>query len=350
MINLNFSGIQKIDTYVHISKEDILAKVSEETIFEHYGVPIKKGLFCSKLRNDKHPTVALYRSKIGVLLMKDFGSDFCGDCFFYVANLFNVSYYEALKIVANDFGIIKSDKLEIHKPQIKYTGNKLKETVETEIKVEIRNFQDYELRWWSKYGITEKTLKKFNVFSCKNIWLNDNIFHYEKPNQLVFGYYGGIRQNIERWRIYTPHNRVYKFIGNWKSIMLQGAHQLPKDGGEYLVITKSLKDCLVLYELGIPAIAPCSEHMFMTNSQFNKLKSKFKNILCVYDNDLAGIQGLNKIHKAHPDLKITFIPRKYNAKDISDFYKLYGKDKTLKLIEEAKEYYFGKKENRCLQS
>ena len=142
----DFSSIKKIDTYVNIKREDILAKVSEETIFEHYGVPIKKGLFCSKLRSDKHPTVALYRSKSGVLLMKDFGSDFCGDCFVFVAALFNVTYHEALKIVANDFGILKIPKLTINKPQLKYSGKILEEYKETEIQVEIRDFQDYELR------------------------------------------------------------------------------------------------------------------------------------------------------------------------------------------------------------
>ena len=342
MINLDFSSIKKIDTYKHIKREDILAKVSEEMIFEHYGVPIKKGLFCSKLRNDKHPTVALYRSKTGALLYKDFGSSFCGDCFTFVAALFNVSFHDALLIVANDFNIIKSDNLEKHNAQIKYTGTKFKETKETEIKVEIRDFKDYELKWWYRYGITESTLKKFNVFSCKNIWLNNEIFHYEKENQLIFGYYGDIRENMERWRIYFPRQHSYKFIGNWKSIMLQGAHQLPKNGGEYLVITKSLKDVMCLYELGISAIAPCSEHMFMTDKQYEKLCSKFTNIICCYDNDLAGIQGLNKIHKSHPELKVCFIPRKYNAKDISDFYKLYGRDKTLELINQAKEFYFGK--------
>ena len=124
--------------------------------------------------------------------------------------------------------------------------------------------------------------------------------------------------------------------------MLQGANQLPKEGGKYLVITKSLKDVMVFYELGITAIAPCSEHMFMTDNQYNKICSKFEHIICCYDNDLAGVNGLNKIHKAHPELKVCFIPRKYNAKDISDFYKLYGKDKTLKLINSAKEFYFGK--------
>lgn len=146
MVSLDFSSIKKIDTYINIKREDILDKVSEEMIFEHYGVPIKKGLFCSKLRNDNHPTVALYRSKNGTLLYKDFGSDFCGDCIVYVAALFNVSYHEALKIIANDFGIIKNDKLVINKPQIKYTGAKFQESKETEIQIEIRDFQDYELK------------------------------------------------------------------------------------------------------------------------------------------------------------------------------------------------------------
>jgi hypothetical protein len=41
---------------------------------------------------------------------------------------------------------------------------------------------------------------------------------------------------------------------------------------------------------------------------------------------------MNKIRKQYPELIITLIPRKYKAKDISDFYKLYGKDKTVKLI------------------
>jgi DNA primase len=83
----------------------------------------------------------------------------------------------------------------------------------------------------------------------------------------------------------------------------------------------------------------------MTDKQYEKLCSKFKHILCVFDNDLPGIQGLNKIHKAHPELKVAFIPQRYNAKDISDFYKMYGKDKTLELINEAKEFYFGKEKD-----
>lgn len=116
---------------------------------------------------------------------------------------------------------------------------------------------------------------------------------------------------------------------------------LPKSGGEYLVITKSLKDVMTLYSCNIPAIAPISENCFVTDAQYNKLRSKFKKIILFYDNDSAGISNMNKIKKKYPEVYVLFIPRNYNkkgAKDISDFYKLYGRDKTLALIEKAKNY------------
>ena len=77
---------------------------------------------------------------------------------------------------------------------------------------------------------------------------------------------------------------------------------LPKSGGDYVVITKSLKDVMVLYEFNIPAIAPNSETLFISDKQLEKLKSKFKNIIVFYDNDCAGISGMNKIKKNHKKL------------------------------------------------
>ena len=103
---------------IELSRELILNKYSEEEIFEFYGVPIKKGLFCSKLRNDAHPTVSLYRNKNGRLIVHDFGDGTSRDCFAYVQALFNVSYYMALQIIANDFGIINRKTLKKNKAKI----------------------------------------------------------------------------------------------------------------------------------------------------------------------------------------------------------------------------------------
>ena len=39
------------------------------------------------------------------------------------------------------------------------------------------------------------------------------------------------------------------------------------------------------------------------------------------------------IEKEHPELIYTWLPRKY-AKDISDFYKIYGKESTLTILKQ----------------
>ena len=43
---------------------------------------------------------------------------------------------------------------------------------------------------------------------------------------------------------------------------------------------------------------------------------------------------MRKIKKEYPNLNYLFIPRKYKAKDFSDFYKTYGRSKTLSIIKD----------------
>lgn len=132
---------------INITKDLILNRVSEEKLMEHYlGVPVKKGLFRSPLRNDVRPTMSFYRSnKTGRLIVKDFGSDFCGDFMSVVMEKFRCSYGKALQIVANDFGIISSKHLIKNEPLIEYTNTKFEETTGAIIQVEIKKFEQYEL-------------------------------------------------------------------------------------------------------------------------------------------------------------------------------------------------------------
>lgn len=66
---------------------------------------------------------------------------------------------------------------------------------------------------------------------------------------------------------------------------------LPKSGLDWIVVTKSLKDVMVLYEYGITAIAPCSENEFLTQAQYDRLKKKYKQIYLFYDNDKPGLHA-----------------------------------------------------------
>ena len=321
-----------------ITKEFLLSKNSEETYMSTYlRVPIKRGLFCSPLRKDHKPTCSFCHSKKGELMYHDFGTGFHENFVGVVMEIHKCSYQEALNIIAEDFGYISKaeDRPAV---KIKVSNIKLEEKTETLIQIKPKAFSEQELKWWKGFGVTEKTLKKYKVFSCDSIFLNGDYFSSSSPRVPIYGYYCGKKNGQELWRIYFPSKRSFRFLSNVGKSYIQGAKQLPKTG-DVLLITKSLKDVCLAYELGIPAIAPCSEVLFLNNKQLQHLKKRFKTIVVCYDTDITGIHNLKQIKVKHPDLHTFFIPRKYGVKDISDFFKKYGEEETRRLAGELLKYY-----------
>lgn len=321
-----------------ITKEFLLSKNSEETYMSTYlRVPIKRGLFCSPLRKDHKPTCSFCHSKKGELMYHDFGTGFHENFVGVVMEIHKCSYQEALNIIAEDFGYISKaeDRPAV---KIKVSNVKLEEKTETLIQIKPKAFSEQELKWWKGFGVTEKTLKKYKVFSCDSIFLNGDYFSSSSPRVPIYGYYCGKKNGQELWRIYFPSKRSFRFLSNVGKSYIQGAKQLPKTG-DVLLITKSQKDVMLAYELGIPAIAPCSEVLFLSNKQIQHLKKRFKTIVVCYDTDITGIHNLKQIKIKHPDLHTFFIPRKYGVKDISDFFKKYGEEETRRLAGELLKYY-----------
>lgn len=317
-----------------LTKELILSRFSEEQIMEFYlRIPIKKGLFRSPLRRDKEPTCSFYRSGKGDLIFKDFATGQHLNVFGVVQSLFNCDYFEALKIIANDFGIVRDKSITRNPGKINSNPVQIKDKEMSKIQIEVQDFSELELKWWGKYGIDLNILKKFDVYSCKHLFLNGQLFAKSQQHCPIFGYYGKKYQGLELWRCYFPKRTSFRFITNWPSKKIQGYDQLPKQG-KLLVITKSMKDVMCLYSCGITACAPNSETQFVSDSVLDDLKQRFRHIVVLFDNDETGISFMNKLKKKHPDLIYTWIPRHYNAKDISDYYKEYGRKETLNLIKE----------------
>lgn len=317
-----------------LTKELILSRFSEEQIMEFYlRIPIKKGLFRSPLRRDKEPTCSFYRSGKGDLIFKDFATGQHLNVFGVVQSLFNCDYFEALRIIANDFGIVRDKSITRNPGKINSNPVQIKDKEMSKIQIEVQDFSELELKWWGKYGIDLNILKKFDVYSCKHLFLNGQLFAKSQQHCPIFGYYGKKYQGLELWRCYFPKRTSFRFITNWPSKKIQGYDQLPKQG-KLLVITKSMKDVMCLYSCGISACAPNSETQFVSDSVLDDLKQRFRHIVVLFDNDETGISFMNKLKKKHPDLIYTWIPRHYNAKDISDYYKEYGRKETLNLIKE----------------
>ena len=315
-----------------ITKELILSRFSEEQLMEYYlHIPVKKGLFRSPLRRDKQPTCSFYRNKSGTLIFKDFATGQHLNIFDIVQSIFRCDYFESLRIIANDFGIVRDNALHKNPGKINLNPIKIKDKEISKIQIEVQEFTDSELKWWGRYGISKDILKRFNVYSCKHIFLNDQLFAESQQHCPIFGYYGKKYQGLELWRCYFPKRTSFRFITNWPSKKIQGYDQLPKKG-KLLVITKSMKDSMCLYSCGITACAPNSENLFIPDKVLEDLKNRFENIVVLYDNDRPGLYNMAKIRKEHPELTYVFIPKRYGSKDISDFYKDHGRKETLNLI------------------
>lgn len=315
-----------------ITKELILSRFSEEQLMEYYlHIPVKKGLFRSPLRRDKQPTCSFYRNKSGTLIFKDFATGQHLNIFDVVQSIFRCDYFESLRIIANDFGIVRDNTLHKNPGKINLNPIKIKDKEISKIQIEVQEFTDSELKWWGRYGISKDILKRFDVYSCKHVFLNDQLFAESQQHCPIFGYYGKKYQGLELWRCYFPKRTSFRFITNWPSKKIQGYDQLPKKG-KLLVITKSMKDSMCLYSCGITACAPNSENLFIPDKVLEDLKNRFENIVVLYDNDRPGLYNMAKIRKEHPELTYVFIPKRYGSKDISDFYKDYGRKETLNLI------------------
>lgn len=315
-----------------LSKELILSRFSEEQLMEYYlRIPVKKGLFRSPLRKDRNPTCSFFRNSRGILMFKDFATNQCLDIFSIVQNKFNCNYYEALKIIANDFGIIQNKNLKKNLGKINNNPIKIEDKEISKIQVEIQDFSELELKWWAKYGITKNILQKYQVYSCKYVFLNDNLLAKSQQHCPIFGYYGKKYHGMELWKIYFPKRTSYRFIGNYPSKKLQGYDNLPKSG-KICVITKSQKDVMALYAYGIPACAPNSETIIPSEFIVNDLTSRFEHVFALWDNDITGVTFLNKIKKKYPQIKCLIIPRHLKVKDFSDLRAKYGYKKTKEFI------------------
>jgi hypothetical protein len=306
---------------MYITVKDIFAKVTEVEIFEKYSdVEVSVGRkFCSPLRVDKRPTCSFTTDKAGRLILKDFSGHFHGDCFQFVMTKFNVSFYEAIRIVAKDFGIIPEDSVSTPQPIKSSIKEDIKKQRETTYSFTVNKWNDKNVHYWKdRFRVDKQLLNFFQIRPLKSVWRGDEIVYRWRDSDPGFVYYFG----KDDFKLYFPLRTTNKFISQAKSI--QGFNQLP-DKGNILIITKSMKDVVVFGMLGLPAIAPQSESTYIDDKTMKRLIKRFKHIVVVYDFDLTGVSYSNKIRRKYEKRVTQFFftngrlgSADYGEKDISD--------------------------------
>lgn len=316
----------------NVSLEAIYEKVDDYKLFAYYvGHDFKlRESFNSPIREDKNPSWSVFKARNGHLMYKDFATGDSGDIVKLVSKLHSCSFKEALHIIDRDFELKLGPGS--HLPKMNgYVSNIDSSTVEelprnSNIGIKIQRFRDQDVTFWKQFGINIETLKKYNVFSVSILFMNGfNVSSYSKNNPIYA--YVFQKDNKITYKIYKPFDPKYKWSSNVDKSVLQGWDQLPPKGEE-LIITKSLKDVMVLDTMGYASVAMQSEMSTIKPSVMEELNRRFKKIYLLQDFDYAGVSGANRLRKEYPFIMPFFIQsfktRSNGLKDISDYVKHHG--------------------------
>lgn len=181
-------------------------------------------------------------------------------------------------------------------------------------------FNEIDLNYWSNFGITKKNidiLYKFGIFSCKNVWVQNNKFteYYYNSNGPIYAYYF----DEGKYKIYNPFGRKEQ---KWRC-----NHELVDDIGfeknnKFTILTKSRKDRVVWKVLGYDAY--CYSNEYVPN------ELAYKTDLIFYDNDytkpLIKNTGIKKGKQISDKFGVPYryIDSKYECTDLAEVSEKYG--------------------------
>lgn len=322
-----------------LTKENILSKVSAYDIFSYYSDNFKEvnKHFISDFREENNPSCCIAQIK-GDLLYTDFGTGESYRAIDFVMAKLGVSYPDALQQINVDFQlglgyILEFKPSRIDVPKIKVLP-KFQDKKNSSIKIKKRNWEKHDYNfWYGRYYITEETLNAFSVVPITHFWINDKMFTADKY-AYSFNFYWKKDNSIFFRKIYQPYHKKIKWLSNGGKAY-QGEGMLPKKG-EVLIVTKSLKDVMVLYTLGYVSVAPPSESLFLDEKYLKKQSKRFNKLILFYDNDATGIAKAQEFSSRY-SISYVYIEEKYSQegiKDISDFVEKYGLERTQNFLKD----------------
>jgi hypothetical protein len=321
----------------------ILSKIDDSQIFSYYfGYFELKRLYPSKLRRDKHPSTSFFVSnKSGKILYKDFATNEIFNCFTFVARLFNVSFNDALNIIARDFGLSKGSTISAEARTILQNVNFDKEIkAQTIIQIIPSPWESEHIAYWKHYHIDIQRLKKNNVYPVRTLFVNKREFKIDK---LCFAYLvkhideeGKLQEYL---KVYQPlrTNETGKWINNVPISVPFGLYEL-KTPGKHIAIGKAKKDEMVLQTFFTHTIGTQNEsESAITTSLISHLHESFEKRTIIWDADKTGVENCKKFNDkgfGYFNTPAYLVDR--GVKDVSDYVKAFGMKALERLLKSKK--------------
>jgi hypothetical protein len=339
---------------MYVTKQFILSHISQEDIFlKYFGGYDTKNSYRNPFRNDKNAKCFMkyYKGSVyNVLRFCDLSakSKLCIDCFDFVMMRYSLSFIEALKKIAYDFGL---DKVYTGEATRASYGNSVKikteaenEIVKKHLKVVKRPLNNYEIRFWKQFKstISFKDLNMAGIYGVKSAYItngSDYTMINAKRGETIFLYI--LERSTNQIQLYKPS----RFIRNNKHLNDTNRLIFKSDTLDrklnYCVIVKSYK-CWTLSKIVLKENTLCSiaETVPTNDLDIHLIKSLFEDfdyVFTLFDNDKAGKVCSIEYKNLFGTIPLLF--PKDMKKDLSDNLK-DGKEQEVKnIIESLKKRY-----------
>ena len=335
-----------------MNKEDILQATDRGlSVFRHY-LPVQFRIgkkFLNPLYKDTKASCNVYYDRRhSVYKMKDFGNEeYSGDCFELVGTMTGLScrnakdFVEIMRIIDHDLHLGLADGYEncTDTSSVQVICPPTPEQVIKKIRpynIVPRAFNETDRIFWSKSGITEHTLNKYNVrplHSFSSVNQEGRTYTLtETAQEPMYGYVGD-----KYIKIYRPRSEMrFLYAGDLGDNYCFGLDQLPSKG-DLLFITGGEKDVMSLAANGFHAICFNSETTLIPTSVLMLLSYRFKHIVLLYDVDKTGLEvSAKRVEELKAfSLKRLLLPLAgtKEEKDVTDYFALgHTHDDLLKLF------------------
>jgi len=317
-----------------LNKDFILSKISDSMIFGYYHGPFKIGdIYPCKFRKDSNPSAGFYVSKSGKLIYNDLGRN--GekfDAFAFVQRLYRLSFSEAIKRIATDFGLLTNQQSAAAKKiMVDMADFEKKMKMETAIHFHADKWNSENFAFWKEYGITVAELKANDIYPIKKLYIAEK-FIPNRDNNLRYALCVRIGDEL-KVKVYSPGAEDLKWVSNIPNDVPFGLDQL-KFKTENVFVAKAQKDRLIIQKF-LDTIASQNESVHAISPQADRImKFNYTNQFCGWDNDYPGMRGMVGMRKKNyiPIYVPVEMRIKEGIKDFSDLAKAKGLKAVEKLL------------------
>ena len=317
-----------------VGLDTLLGKTSEFDIMRFYlNIDVLPALINSPLRQDRNASVSIFSPDGVKVFYKDFGTGEHGSIFDLLGRMWNRTFSETITKIWDDIDRVKHNRINLNRTRrgVIHKSNSI-------LEVRTRQWFDYDIEYWSSYGISMEWLKFGDVYPISYILITrDNITKIIPAEKLAYVYVERKDGRVSL-KVYQPKSQRLKWLSKHDSSVWDLWSRLP-DRGDTLFITSSRKDALCLWEnTGIPSVSLQGEGYVPKEKVINQLKERFGRVIIFFDNDYDKDENHGHIYASRLsgmfDLDMVEIPSEYKSKDPSDLFKNHGAKTFRRVIKE----------------